>query len=299
MHSLDEHALYLTTSRPRRSAGSLSTAWPPRRPGRRPPPSAPTGTANRMTMDHDGRLVVCEQGARDSPARISRIERGGGEIETLVDAVDGAPLDSPNDVIVASDGAVRFTEPNYGHLQGSRPPPALADRVSGTNRRPARSGPSPTASTGRTASCSRPTGERRRHVVHPGPPGGSGLMSLRSLRTALPRPAKGRGGARRPPRALGPAAARAGVLGDPTLRRAASARLGLGPPGRHSSPSRLQSPPAREKRHRPGAKRDRDAQCDGKRGPEAGLLDAGEPEAGRVHQVVDGIEARQRRPRLG
>ena len=97
-------------------------------------------------MDHDGRLVVCEQGARDSPARISRIERRGGEIETLVDAVDGAPLDSPNDVIVASDGAVSFTEPSRAKA---------TCRAAGRRRR------SPIASPARTGDRRDP-GRRRR-----------------------------------------------------------------------------------------------------------------------------------------
>ena len=74
--------------------------------------------ANGMTLDREGRLVVCEQGRFDRPARISR----GGE--TLVDG-----LNSPNDVIVARDGAIWFTDPSYGFLQGFRPRPERPDAV--------------------------------------------------------------------------------------------------------------------------------------------------------------------------
>jgi gluconolactonase len=38
-------------------------------------------------------------------------------------------LNSPNDVVVAPDGAVWFTDPSYGHLQGFRPPPEVGDHV--------------------------------------------------------------------------------------------------------------------------------------------------------------------------
>jgi gluconolactonase len=47
----------------------------------------------------------------------------------LVAGYAGRPLSSPNDVVVARAGAVWFTDPSYGHLQGFRPPPALADAV--------------------------------------------------------------------------------------------------------------------------------------------------------------------------
>jgi gluconolactonase len=99
------------------------------------PPAAATTCAvdvanpNGMTIDREGRLVVCEQGSMTRPARISRLDRSTGALETLVEDVDGAPLNSPNDVIVAADGAIWFTDPSYGHLQGFRPAPALPDRV--------------------------------------------------------------------------------------------------------------------------------------------------------------------------
>jgi gluconolactonase len=85
--------------------------------------------ANGMALDREGRLVICEQGTLAEPARISRLDRHAGAVETLVDAFDGLPLNSPNDVIVRSDGTIWFTDPSYGHLQGFRPQPQLADHV--------------------------------------------------------------------------------------------------------------------------------------------------------------------------
>jgi len=84
---------------------------------------------NGMALGHDGRLVVCEQGTLCGLARISRIDRKTGAAQTVLDAFDGRPLNSPNDVVVARDGAIWFTDPSYGHLQGFRAPPALADSV--------------------------------------------------------------------------------------------------------------------------------------------------------------------------
>jgi gluconolactonase len=85
--------------------------------------------ANGMTLDHDGELLVCEQGTPDSPARIARVVRATGKSETVVADFRGLPFNSPNDVVVKSDGTIWFTDPSYGHLQGFRPGPRLGDHV--------------------------------------------------------------------------------------------------------------------------------------------------------------------------
>ena len=84
---------------------------------------------NGMTLDRAGQLVICEQGSIDSPARIARHNLATGETESLVDNFGGAGLNSPNDVVVKSDGTVWFTDPSYGHLQGFRPAPEVGDFV--------------------------------------------------------------------------------------------------------------------------------------------------------------------------
>jgi gluconolactonase len=85
--------------------------------------------ANGMTLGLDGRLLVCEQGSFDTPARIAALDPATGERATLVDGWRGRPLNSPNDVVVARDGSIWFTDPSYGHLQGFRPPPQAGDVV--------------------------------------------------------------------------------------------------------------------------------------------------------------------------
>jgi gluconolactonase len=90
---------------------------------------ADANRANGMALHPDGRLLVCEQGTRDAAARIALVDRATGAAETLVDGWGGLPLNSPNDVVVKSDGSIWFTDPSYGWLQGFRPPPMLADVV--------------------------------------------------------------------------------------------------------------------------------------------------------------------------
>jgi len=90
---------------------------------------ADANMANGMALDHEGRLLVCEQGSRSRPARISRLDPTTGRIDTVVDEWRGLHLNSPNDVVVKSDRTIWFTDPSYGHLQGFRPPPELGDHV--------------------------------------------------------------------------------------------------------------------------------------------------------------------------
>jgi gluconolactonase len=91
---------------------------------------ADANKANGMTLDGDGMLVVCEQGSYDRPAGVTRVDRSSGEaVETVVDGWGGLPLNSPNDVVVKSDGSVWFTDPGYGALQGFRPEPQVGDHV--------------------------------------------------------------------------------------------------------------------------------------------------------------------------
>ena len=69
----------------------------------------PSGKANGMTYDRQGRLVMCEEGAR----QITRLELDGS-LTILADRFQGKPLNSPNDIVVKSDGATYFTDPPYG-----------------------------------------------------------------------------------------------------------------------------------------------------------------------------------------
>ena len=69
----------------------------------------PAGYSNGNTLDREGRLVTCEHGNR----RVSRTEHDGS-ISVLASHFDGKRLNSPNDVIVRSDGSIWFTDPAYG-----------------------------------------------------------------------------------------------------------------------------------------------------------------------------------------
>ena len=117
----DEDALYFTTVRGDAVAikrlaladGSVSVVC------------ADANMANGMALDLEGRLVVCEQGTLDTPARITRLDRRTGRVETIVEA----NLNSPNDVVVKGDGTIWFTDPSYGYLQGFRPVPQRGDDV--------------------------------------------------------------------------------------------------------------------------------------------------------------------------
>jgi gluconolactonase len=69
----------------------------------------PARYPNGNTVDREGRLVTCEHGER----RVTRTEPSG-RITVLADRVDGRRLNSPNDVVVRSDGSVWFSDPTYG-----------------------------------------------------------------------------------------------------------------------------------------------------------------------------------------
>ncbi|UEM22507.1 SMP-30/gluconolactonase/LRE family protein [Skermanella mucosa] len=72
---------------------------------------SPSNFSNGNTRDRQGRLVTCEHGAR----RVTRTEHDG-TVTVLADSYQGRRLNSPNDVVVKSDGSVWFTDPPYGIL---------------------------------------------------------------------------------------------------------------------------------------------------------------------------------------
>jgi len=89
----------------------------------------PSNMANGMCLDRKGRLVICEQGTREEPARISCMTLKTRKLETVVDQWRGLRFNSPNDVVVKSDGTVWFTDPNYGEVQGFKPAPEVGAYV--------------------------------------------------------------------------------------------------------------------------------------------------------------------------
>jgi gluconolactonase len=87
----------------------------------------PSNFANGHTRDRQGRLVTCEHGGR----RVTRTEYDG-TITVLMDQWQGKPINSPNDVVVKSDGSIWFTDPPFGilgHYEGHRAEPEVGQHV--------------------------------------------------------------------------------------------------------------------------------------------------------------------------
>ena len=122
--------------------------------------ASPSNKGNGMTLDANGRLIVCEH----STSSLVRMDPDGKNTnrEVLASHYEGQELNSPNDVCVKSDGTIWFSDPWYGRMpvfgvererelgwQGVfRVGPDGGDRA----RRRAR-----TSTSSRTASASRPT----------------------------------------------------------------------------------------------------------------------------------------------
>jgi len=72
---------------------------------------APSNKANGLAWDRQGRLLACEH----ATSRLTRTE-ADGKITVLASTYQGKELNSPNDVVVKSDGGIYFTDPTYGRL---------------------------------------------------------------------------------------------------------------------------------------------------------------------------------------
>ena len=75
----------------------------------------PSNNSNGLTLDREGRLIACEHGLR----RVTRTA-ADGSLSVLAERYPGKRLNSPNDVVVRSDGAVYFTDPPYGVKEEER-----------------------------------------------------------------------------------------------------------------------------------------------------------------------------------
>ena len=69
----------------------------------------PSGNSNGLTLDRQGRLLLAQQGNR----RVARVETNGNQT-SLASLYNGKKLNSPNDLVVKSDGSIWFTDPPYG-----------------------------------------------------------------------------------------------------------------------------------------------------------------------------------------
>lgn len=89
----------------------------------------PSHHANGLARDRQGRLLACEHGTR-------RVTRTGydGRITVLADRFDGKRLNSPNDIVCASDGGIWFTDPPFGILGWWEGEPATPELPHGVYR---------------------------------------------------------------------------------------------------------------------------------------------------------------------
>ncbi len=95
----------------------------------------PSGHANGLARDAQGRLLACEHLGR----RITRTEHDG-RITVLADAYDGRPLNSPNDITCGPDGSLWFTDPDFGISGDWEGAPAAAEQPHGVYRIDAQTG---------------------------------------------------------------------------------------------------------------------------------------------------------------
>ncbi|OQM74372.1 SMP-30/gluconolactonase/LRE family protein [Manganibacter manganicus] len=72
----------------------------------------PSNKANGNTLDRRGRLLTCEH----ATSRVTRTE-ADGSIAVLATHHDGKELNSPNDIVVAANGSIYFTDPTYGRME--------------------------------------------------------------------------------------------------------------------------------------------------------------------------------------
>ena len=90
--------------------GNIMRKWTPD--GRIETFRQPSNMANGNYYDHQGRLITCEH----ATSRVTRTEPDGS-ISVLATHYDGKELNSPNDVVVKSDGSIYFTDPFFGRLK--------------------------------------------------------------------------------------------------------------------------------------------------------------------------------------
>jgi gluconolactonase len=77
----------------------------------------PSGRANGLLFDPQGRFLACEGnelGDNDGNRRISRTDLTTGEVTILTDRFEGARYNAPNDIAACTNGQIFFTDPCYG-----------------------------------------------------------------------------------------------------------------------------------------------------------------------------------------
>ena len=78
--------------------------------------------SNGLTMDVQGRLVLCQHGDRRIGRMVSSLSQPASSFETLADNYQGQRFNSPNDLVYDSSGKLYFTDPPYGLENGPDDP---------------------------------------------------------------------------------------------------------------------------------------------------------------------------------
>ena len=74
---------------------------------------SPSNGANGLIIDGDGRLIACESGGSENPARVTRTDLETGEMEVIAERFEGKRINLPNDVTIDGKGRIYFTDPRY------------------------------------------------------------------------------------------------------------------------------------------------------------------------------------------
>ncbi len=93
----------------------------------------PSGQANGLSWDTQGRLIAAEGAKKGGGRRVSRTLKDG-KVVTLADRYDGKPLNSPNDVTVDGRGRIYFTDPRYGDRAGVEQDKEAVYRIDGNGK---------------------------------------------------------------------------------------------------------------------------------------------------------------------
>jgi gluconolactonase len=89
--------------------GDVISAWSG---GRTQDFRRPSHKSNGLTLDRQGRVLCCEH----ATSRVTRLE-ADGTVTVLASAFEGKELNSPNDIVVKTDGAIYFSDPTYGRME--------------------------------------------------------------------------------------------------------------------------------------------------------------------------------------
>lgn len=88
----------------------------------------PCGRANGLSLDREGRLLICQSGGDGGGRRVTRLESTGEET-VMASVFGGKPFNAPNDLTVDRQNRIYFTDPNFGDPKDMQQPVAGVYRI--------------------------------------------------------------------------------------------------------------------------------------------------------------------------